>query len=333
MDDVREIVRQAVLANNPDAIMGRILSDAGIKIEIRETTAVFHVRPKNVDATRYLRDYRPYFFEAALMAFPGVKDMNVDNSDTAFAEELEREKAIADEEAAREQAEQEMVIRRQKIERHNKLIDASNLPLITQMTHTFEKFHVIDGNRSAFTVAREYIGDAVTDSPNNYDYGNRQPFVTFLGKCGTGKTHLALAIGWQMISMERTVCYYQVERFLDTLRASFSKSNNREWHEDGYYVADRSFEKLMKSAENVGLLILDDLGAQKDSDWADAKLDALIDYRYENQRDTVFTTNLDIQELSPRIASRLGEGNVVKLDTPDFRKVKSIQRANKQRKA
>jgi DNA replication protein DnaC len=334
MDNVREVVRQSILARNPNATMGRILNDAGIKIEINNTTAVFHVRPQNVDALRYLQNYRGYFLEAAVMAFPNVTDMDVDNSDTAFSEELQQEKAIADARATRWQAEEEMNIRRQKIERHNKLIDGSNLPPITQMTHTFEKFHVIDGNREGFKAAREYIGDAVTDSPNTYDYSNRQPFLTLHGKCGTGKTHLAFAIGWVMIAMERSVCYYQVERFLDTLRSSFNKSNTQDgWHEDRDYVATQSFEKLMKNAETVDLLILDDLGAEKDSDWAGAKLDALIDFRYENQRDTVFTTNLDIKELSPRIASRVGEGNVVKLETPDFRKVKAIQRANKQRKA
>jgi len=334
MDDVRDLVRQAVLARNPNATMGRILSDPDIKIEIDNTTAVFHVRPKNVDAVRNLEDYRFYFLEAVAMAFPHVKGMYVDNSDNAFSEELQQEKATADAKASRDQAEEEMAIRRQKIERHNQLLDASNLPPITRMTHTFESFHVIDGNREAFKAAKEYIGDAVTDKPDSYDYSNRQSFLTFHGKCGTGKTHLAFAIGWEMVAMERSVCYYQVERFLDTLRSSFNKSSTQEgWHEDRNYVATQSFEKLMKNAETVNLLILDDLGAEKDSEWAGAKLDSLIDFRYENQRDTVFTTNLDIKELSPRIASRLGEGNVVNLETPDFRRVKAIQRANKQRKA
>ena len=88
----------------------------------------------------------------------------------------------------------------------------------------------------------------------------------------------------------------------------------------------------MRNAESVEVLILDDIGAQKRTEWETAKLDSLIDYRYEHQSDTVFTTNLDIKDLSPRVASRLSEGNVVKLETPDFRRVKAIQREKRQRK-
>jgi DNA replication protein DnaC len=84
----------------------------------------------------------------------------------------------------------------------------------------------------------------------------------------------------------------------------------------------------MAELKDVGVLILDDLGAQKDTDFSLAKLDMIINYRYINELQTVVTANVDnIDELPSRIASRLSEGNVCKINMPDFRKIKSEQRA------
>lgn len=70
------------------------------------------------------------------------------------------------------------------------------------------------------------------------------------------------------------------------------------------------------------LLILDDLGTEKLTDWAAEKLDTLIDHRYIKGLPLVVTTNVPAAQLSPRIASRLQDrrlGKVVTLSGPDYR--------------
>jgi DNA replication protein DnaC len=137
------------------------------------------------------------------------------------------------------------------------------------------------------------------------------PFLTFHGDTGSGKTHLALAIGWDFILVrQKSVLYYQCQRLFDTIKSSFGTSGDHE---------------LIRKCEAVNLLVLDDIAAEKKSEWTDATLDALIDYRYINGLPTLFTTNSTT--VTPRIDSRLAEGNIITLTSPDFRKIKSDQRA------
>jgi DNA replication protein DnaC len=98
--------------------------------------------------------------------------------------------------------------------------------------------------------------------------------------------------------------------FFLTLKASFS-------HDTG------EIEVLSKFA-GVKILLLDDIGSEKVSDWSKQMFYALIDRRYRNMAQTVITSNLTLQQLSEtiddRIASRISEMClVVELKGNDFR--------------
>jgi len=74
----------------------------------------------------------------------------------------------------------------------------------------------------------------------------------------------------------------------------------------------------MHHAMNVSLLILDDLGVEKGTEWAAAKLDAIVDYRYLEKLPMVITANT--LELSERILDRMREGRIVRLRGQSYRK-------------
>jgi hypothetical protein len=87
-------------------------------------------------------------------------------------------------------------------------------------------------------------------------------------------------------------------------------------------IAAKSEAKLSEPPDIDKLLILDDLGTEKLTDWAAEKLDTLIDHRYIKGLPLVVTTNVPAAQLSPRIASRLQDrrlGRVVTLSGPDYR--------------
>jgi DNA replication protein DnaC len=63
--------------------------------------------------------------------------------------------------------------------------------------------------------------------------------------------------------------------------------------------------RLLHRARADALVILDDLGAEKPSDWVEEQLYALIDLRYRMERSTIFTTNCTLKQLENQIGSRL----------------------------
>ena len=82
---------------------------------------------------------------------------------------------------------------------------------------------------------------------------------------------------------------------------------------------DDEFKK-MREAE---VLILDDLGAEQSTPWANEKLFQLLNYRYNARLSTVFTTNqVGLEGIAPRLRSRMRDRRLVQtvvMDAPDFR--------------
>ena len=68
--------------------------------------------------------------------------------------------------------------------------------------------------------------------------------------------------------------------------------------------------------------MLDDLGTEAAKDWAEEKVDRIIDWRYINRLPLVVTTNVRGDALAPRIASRLADrscSSVIQLVATDYR--------------
>ena len=180
-------------------------------------------------------------------------------------------------------------------------IRMSNIPWETEKTHRFSTWKP-KGEENWRTQIRQYAAA-------NYTH----PFVTLLGRVGTGKTHIALAVGWEWIECGKNVLYYQVEDLLDTLRAGYSTWQRGD--PEGYAT-------ILSFTQNVSLLILDDLGAEVGKEWATAKLDQIINYRYIHRKPLIATTNLRLDQLPERIADRLSEGILVQLAGESYRKTK-----------
>jgi DNA replication protein DnaC len=97
----------------------------------------------------------------------------------------------------------------------------------------------------------------------------------------------------------------------------------KETYEDG---AGRSYQQLFRALCQVELLHLDDLGAEKRTDWVIEQLYSIVNERWQDQRSIVVTTNLlDLDELreqlGPRTVSRLAEmcGTAIPIMGADLR--------------
>jgi DNA replication protein DnaC len=120
------------------------------------------------------------------------------------------------------------------------------------------------------------------------------------GDTGTGKTTLAMLVSKAALEAGKTVAIYSLPKLLARIRRTYDSEPGGE----GYLSF---FERLT----SVDLLHIDDLGAEKRSDWVLEQLYALINERYEAERSVLVTTNLDHRELEeqigPRTVSRLAQ--------------------------
>ncbi len=120
-----------------------------------------------------------------------------------------------------------------------------------------------------------------------------QGWLVFSGPYACGKTHLAAAIANSRADLGQPPMLISVSNLLDHLRATFSSNSP--------ISLDRRFEEI----RSAPLLILDALGEQSPTPWANEKLFQLIDYRHLNKLPTVMTTAKYLEELDTRILSRI----------------------------
>lgn len=165
--------------------------------------------------------------------------------------------------------------------------------------------------------AAEFI-ENFTDSPDEHQG------ILMVGCTGSGKTHLALAILREIVVKGYTGLYYNVPELLNALRETYSESS------------EEIESEILSRAGNVGLLVLDDLGAERTSGWVRDRLFLIINRRYEALKPILVTTNLNWDELEEqvgeRIVSRLYEMCPLVLEFPkeDYRR-QYVERAQKRR--
>ncbi len=136
-------------------------------------------------------------------------------------------------------------------------------------------------------------------------------WLVLKGGYGCGKTHLAAAIANHRLSLGHTALFISTPDLLDHLRAAFGPSS------------ETSYDQRFEQVRNASMLILDDLGTQSNSDWAQEKLYQIFNYRYNNRLPTIITTNEELETIEIRIRSRMVDPSLVQIITilaPDFRR-------------
>lgn len=169
----------------------------------------------------------------------------------------------------------------------------------------FLEFKVEKGNKTAYEAALAWSNQDKSDT--------RGEGFFLLGDPGCGKTHLVCAAALHRVRMGQSgIRYLNVPIFLDRIRASFKFSES---------AAQDLFEYCCTKAS---LVILDDFGKEKATDWATERLYVLVESRYQNMLPVLVTSNRSLDELDAlgygATVSRLQQMcRTIKLETKDHR--------------
>lgn len=217
---------------------------------------------------------------------------------------------------------------------------------------TLDSFQAVSGDEkirtslsSALKTCRQYVDTFRTASGKFREFG-----LLFSGPPGVGKTHLAVSVLLDLIDR------YRIQgRFADFTTLMFEINSTIE-------DPTETLASVLRPVIDAEVLVLDELGIQKPTDWVLQNLYWIINVRYNKRRPTIFTTNyrldsdlkVDVEKpitsyqldpparnqfektperlalrLTPQLVSRLYEmAHRVSIDAEDFRqKVKGPGRS------
>ena len=132
---------------------------------------------------------------------------------------------------------------------------------------------------------------------------NPKGWLVLRGGYGCGKTHLAAAIANACVERGQPVLFVTIPDLLDHLRATFAPSSS--------ITYDKRFEQI----RTAPVLILDDLGTESSTSWAQEKLFQILNYRYNARLPTVITTNQELEDIPMRLRSRLVDTDIARIVT------------------
>jgi DNA replication protein DnaC len=177
----------------------------------------------------------------------------------------------------------------QRVEKRARLFNQARLPARYHAA-TLEGFEVSDPGKSASRAGAYRFARAFAPGERG---------LLYYGPCGTGKTHLLVAILRHLV-LHRGIQVRFVEfmHLLSDLRATFGDPGGA--------------EEVMAPLVDVPVLAVDELGKGRGSEWELQVLDELISKRYNAGRTTLFTSNFyphpdtdDAQSLSDRVGERI----------------------------
>jgi DNA replication protein DnaC len=124
------------------------------------------------------------------------------------------------------------------------------------------------------------------------------PGLLLIGEPGTGKTHLAVGVMKALLNKGHECVFFDYQNLLDRIRASYDATSG---------TTDR---EAYSTALEADVLMLDDLGAHRVTEWVEDIVTSIITYRCNHRKPLIATTNLPDPEITGKITEYTGAGAV-----------------------
>ena len=178
-----------------------------------------------------------------------------------------------------------------------------------------------DSHKDAVNIVKKFIKN----------YPVQDVGLLFLGPCGVGKTHLAVATMNELIHKKRVPCYFcDFRELIRSIQSTYSSDS------------ELTEVDVLSPIFHKDVLILDELGAKRTTAWVEETVFYIINNRYNNKKLTIFTSNYPdsdeeeednreayfkkgketlVDRIGVRLRSRLYEMcKIVQMDGDDYRK-------------
>lgn len=193
-------------------------------------------------------------------------------------------KRIAEDEKRAEEAKEREAEEKKLAKRARTLFEASGMPERWMQERGLKQWDREGGSRQAAYEAAVAFGAALVAK-------KRPQSLYVVGDIGAGKTFLCSCLCTDLVRKGQRVVWRNMSEVLREIRASFDRRDIQE-------------SEVIKGFISPQVLVLDDLGKERPTEWAVEQLFAIVNARYDEGKALIVTTNYGSEELARRLTPR-----------------------------
>lgn len=196
-----------------------------------------------------------------------------------------------------------------------RVIDAEKRTKQKRLQRTFDYYSLVNHSLQQATLENYQptsaelakAKQAITNYINDFD-GTKN--LLLHGTYGTGKSHLSIAVTKKLMEKGYQCLFLSLPKLLTKIKETYNNGGVTE-------------DELLNMIQQVDLLVLDDIGAEHNTDWVNAKLFEVLDSRAGKA--TIYTTNLNSKDLRERINERnfsrmMENTKIIRMNGRDYRR-------------